>query len=104
MRNISLLLFAIALTIFVACSPRHCCDTRYTTLTADIDSLFGAMFADSEPGAIVLIAKGDTVIYEQGFGKARLDENTPIDSTTLFNICSISKQFSDLFLSVRFPH
>ncbi len=100
MRNISLLLFAIALTIFVACSPRHCCDTRYTTLTADIDSLFGAMFADSEPGAIVLIAKGDTVIYEQGFGKARLDENTPIDSTTLFNICSISKQFSSVALLI----
>lgn len=71
---------------------------RYKKLTEDIDSLFSSMFADTEPGAIVLIAKGDSVIYEHGFGKARLDADTDIDSTTLFNICSISKQFSAVAL------
>ena len=99
MRHISLTIIAATLTLLVACSPRHSGNGSNEKLTADIDSLFTPMFDGSGPGAIVLIAKGDSVIYERGFGKARLDDTyAPIDSSTLFNICSISKQFSSAAL------
>lgn len=63
-------------------------------LDAPIDSLFSIYFSDdSNPGAIVLVARGDSVIYSRGFGMARLDVNTEITDSTLFNVCSISKQF-----------
>lgn len=52
------------------------------------------MFKPDQPGAIVLVAKGDSIIYDRGFGLADLDKGTQITDTTLFNICSISKQFA----------
>lgn len=98
MRYILLSIFAAALTLIVACSTSNGGNPIQEKLASDIDSLFGSMFADLEPGAIVLIAKGDSILYEHGFGMARLDNDTPIDSTTQFNICSISKQFSAIAL------
>lgn len=63
-------------------------------LDEPLDSLFSSYFYDdSNPGAIVLVAQGDSVIYSRGFGKARLDSDTEITDSTLFNLCSISKQF-----------
>ena len=94
MRNLLFTISLVTLTLLIGCKKEAGVDLRYHKLTEDVDSLFGSMFAESEPGAIILIAKGDSVIYEHGFGKARLDVDTAIDSTTRFNICSISKQFS----------
>lgn len=67
-------------------------------LQTSLDSLFGTMFDDDEPGAIVLVAKGDSVIYSCGFGLADLSDATPMSDTSLLNICSISKQFSAIAL------
>lgn len=69
-----------------------------SNLQAPLDSLFGSMFRPDEPGAIVLVAKGDSVVYCEGFGLANLADRTPINDTTLINICSISKQFSAVAL------
>ncbi|MCC8118775.1 MAG: beta-lactamase family protein [Bacteroidales bacterium] len=68
---------------------------EHDTLKAQLDSLFEARYPDAnEPGAAVLIAKGDSIIYERYFGIADMDTHEPIDSNTLFNIASVSKQFT----------
>lgn len=67
-------------------------------LEASLDSLFTSMFPSDEPGAIVLAAKGDSIVFLSGYGKARLDSTADIDPTVIFNICSISKQFSAIAL------
>jgi len=57
------------------------------------------MFANpDDPGATVLIAIGDSIIYERYYGMADLKNAIPVCDTTLFNICSLSKQYSAVAL------
>jgi CubicO group peptidase (beta-lactamase class C family) len=59
------------------------------------DSLFSAIYSDgNEPGAAVLVMKGDSVIFEKCYGIADMQTQTPITPETDFCIASVSKQFS----------
>lgn len=65
---------------------------------AQVDSILAARYRPSEPGAAVLIARGDSIIYERYFGLADMDRAAPVDSATQFCIASISKQFTVMAL------
>lgn len=63
--------------------------------TQRLDSLFESRYPfPSEPGAAVLIAKGDSIIYERYFGIADMSSKEPVMADTRFNIASVSKQFT----------
>lgn len=60
-----------------------------------LDSLFEARYDDpAAPGGAVLIAKGDSVIYERYFGVADMATGERVGEETMFNIASVSKQFT----------
>lgn len=60
-----------------------------------IDSLMASHFpAAGEPGAAILIKCGDSIIIDKGYGVADIVSSQPIDGNTMFNIASISKQFT----------
>ncbi len=63
---------------------------------ATVDSLFAQRYGgvDGAPGGAVLIARGDSVIYERYFGTADMVSGERIGPQTLFNIASVSKQFT----------
>lgn len=63
-----------------------------------IDSLFISQYSENEPGAEVLVLKGDSVIFQKGYGISNMETGTPIDENTFFNIASVSKQFSGVAL------
>jgi len=63
-----------------------------------IDSLFTSLYPSNEPGAAVLILKGEEVIFEKGYGIADMVRLTPVTGKTFFNIASVSKQFSAVAL------
>lgn len=65
-----------------------------------LDSLFSSLFKANEPGAAVVVVRGDSIVYNKGFGLARLDNLVPINDKTMFNICSVSKQFSAVALFI----
>lgn len=79
----SLLLFLLLLPVFTL--------AQMNTFQPALDSLFSSWFKPGEPGAAVLIAKDNRVIYQQGFGIADLKTKESVSSTTLFNTGSISK-------------
>jgi CubicO group peptidase (beta-lactamase class C family) len=58
-----------------------------------IDSIF-ASYNSQSPGAAVAIVKDGKVIFKKGYGMANLDHNIPITPQTVFNIASVSKQFT----------
>jgi CubicO group peptidase (beta-lactamase class C family) len=58
-----------------------------------IDSIFQSYFKKAEPGGAVLIAKGEKLIYKNGFGVADIVTRSNINTETLFNLGSISKTF-----------
>ena len=59
-----------------------------------LDSAFEARYPSGEPGAAIIVAKGDSILYERYGGLARLDRPEAIDSLTRFCIASCSKQFT----------
>lgn len=65
------------------------------TTTQRLDSLFESRYTNpEEPGGAVLIAKGDSIIYERYFGIADMLTMEPVTADTRFNIASVSKQFT----------
>ena len=76
--------FAV-LMIAAGCGPR---------VERQLDELCHSTFPEGEPGAAVLIMRGDNILYDKGFGLADLETKAPIDGNTSFNIASVSKQFT----------
>lgn len=79
----------ISLTLMVSCE-----NNPEKEQVASLDQLCAALFPADEPGAAVLIMKGDNIIFDKGYGIADIDTKIPIDGNTFFNIASVSKQFT----------
>ena len=96
-----IVLVTMALT---ACNP---------SLETRMDRILEPVFPEGEPGAAVLLMKGDDILFDKGYGLARMEqdsliqreipnnnfpenpgENNCIDGDTHFNIASVSKQFT----------
>ena len=67
-------------------------------VAAELDNLFSEKFPADSPGAQVIVVRGGHLVYDRGFGLADLETRAPITDTTMFNICSVSKQFSAVAL------
>lgn len=67
----------------------------FAAMTQGLDSIFEPMFPADAPGAVVLVKKGDSIVYDRGFGLARLDSlRAPMTDSTVLCIASVSKQFA----------
>lgn len=53
-----------------------------------------ASYNSLTPGAAVAVVKDGKVIFSKGYGMANLDHDIPITPQTVFNIASVSKQFT----------
>lgn len=71
-------------------SPRTMLDV---TQTRRIDSLF-ARFTGSTPGCALAVTKRDTIVYQRGYGLASMEQRVPITPSTVFDLGSVSKQFT----------
>jgi CubicO group peptidase (beta-lactamase class C family) len=58
------------------------------------NDILNAAYPANQPGAAVLIARGDQVLLRKGYGLAELDRRTPMRPDRQFRIASISKQFT----------
>lgn len=73
------------------------CTTHQNTdqkLADSMDSLFNAHYNSDSPGYAIAIVKNDSIIYQSAKGIADLNKQDKIDGNTVFNIASISKQFT----------
>jgi len=59
-----------------------------------IDSLFTSWNVPGHPGGSVLVSKDGKTIFSKSYGLANIEYNIPNTNNTLFNIGSISKQFT----------
>ena len=92
-----------ALVLTLTASAMIACTEKKADIVADamqkIDSLMidrytplDTLFA--EPGGAVLIMKGDSVLFDKGYGHSDIARRYKIDGNTFFNIASCSKQFT----------
>ncbi len=59
-----------------------------------IDSLLGITFQDKGPGAVFLVTKAGKPIYRKAFGEANLELHVPMVPEQVFEIGSMTKQFT----------
>jgi len=64
------------------------------TMEEKIDQLMSNQYKADESGATILIAKEGEVIYRKAFGKSNLELNTDMIPENVFEIGSITKQFT----------
>ena len=61
--------------------------------TARVDALF-TDFAASGPGAAVVVARGDTILFAKGYGLADVEQGVVVTPATAFRLASVTKQFT----------
>jgi CubicO group peptidase (beta-lactamase class C family) len=59
-----------------------------------IDKLLTKEFHQSQPGCEVLVAKHGQIIFKKAYGSANLELNVPLTPAMVFNLASITKQFT----------
>ncbi len=68
--------------------------TPAPTLDSEIDAMLSAAFPADAPGAAVIVVKDGSVVYRKGFGRANLELQVPIRPENVFEIGSVTKQFT----------
>jgi CubicO group peptidase (beta-lactamase class C family) len=69
-------------------------DSSTNSLAARVDSLLGPQIKPGGPGCSVAVVKDGTILFERGYGLANLDWDIPNTPATVFNLASLSKQFT----------
>jgi len=68
--------------------------TPDSSITSRVDKFFEKWDKPDSPGCALGIVKDGQLIYKRGYGMANLDYNIPISPKSVFDIASISKQFT----------
>ena len=66
------------------------------TTAGEINSIFNQAYPAESPGVAVLIAKDDKIIYRKAFGMANLELQVPMNPENVFQLASITKQFTSV--------
>lgn len=64
------------------------------SLESKVDSLLQEKYKSNAPGATFLISKNGKIIYKKAFGLSNLELNLPMHTENVFEIASITKQFT----------
>ncbi len=91
----TILLLIISTLMLNSCTSDN---NRYNKAVEELDLYFSQLYNPGEPGAAVLVMKGDSIFFEKGYGIADMNTMSPIEPNTFFNIASVSKQFSAVAL------
>jgi CubicO group peptidase (beta-lactamase class C family) len=67
---------------------------------AKVDSLFAHLARLTSPGVAVVVVKDGEVLLRKGYGSANLEYQIPIAPTTVFDIASVSKQFTGMAIAM----
>lgn len=63
-------------------------------LESQIDQVLETKFENNGPGAVFLVAKNGKILYEKAFGLSNLELQVPMQTDNVFEIGSMTKQFT----------
>ncbi len=70
------------------------------SLTDQIDARFEHLTRSNSPGLAMVVVRNGEVVLRRGYGLANLEHQIPITPSTVFDIASVSKQFTGLAISI----
>ncbi len=65
-----------------------------------IDDVFAEFDRPDHPGAAALVTQDGDVVYRKVFGQANLEHGIPITPSTVFDVASVSKQFTGMAIAM----
>jgi CubicO group peptidase (beta-lactamase class C family) len=63
-------------------------------LEKQVDSYLAPLLATNNFSGTVLVAQGDKVVFQKGYGRASIEHDVPNSPSTVFQIASVSKPFT----------
>lgn len=78
---------------------QSCAQHASDSLEQKIAEIFKPYDRDNGPGCAVLVVKDGKVIFKKGYGMANLEYDAHITPATVFDIASVSKQFTGYAIS-----
>ena len=96
--NIRTLTVRLALVLFVAIASSAMAEQALqrpaAQLVSELDRLLSPRFPADGPGAAVVVVKEGRVIFRKGYGMANLELKVPMQPDMVFEIGSLTKQFT----------
>ncbi|MDH4156254.1 MAG: beta-lactamase family protein [candidate division Zixibacteria bacterium] len=89
------MLAALAIILSMA-DPSHGKEISHEEFSASVDSLLASEIIPDAPGAAIAVIQHGKSIYRRCFGLASLEHTVPITNETVFNLASVTKQFTAL--------
>ena len=84
------ILFSVLLIVSIICG----CNRNNIRTLHQINAFSDSIFTANEPGAAVVILKEGKVFFEKAYGLADIKKQVPLETTSVFGIGSITKQFT----------
>src|SRR6185503_5682194 len=63
-------------------------------IIAEVDQMLAAAFKPDQPGAAVIVVREGRVVFRKGYGLANLELGAPMRPEMVFEIGSVTKQFT----------
>jgi CubicO group peptidase (beta-lactamase class C family) len=86
--------FAAAALAALCAAPAQAQLTDRATLAPAIDAYLAPLLETNNFSGVILVAKGDRIVAEKGFGYANVEHKVPNGPGTLFQVASVSKPFT----------
>ena len=98
----------LVLVLFVIAGLIQCQSPQENELTPQLDSYFeqqvnnqsGVLNEENSPGFSIIITKKDSVLYARSYGFSNLEKASPITENTIFDIASVTKQFTGMAIAL----
>jgi CubicO group peptidase (beta-lactamase class C family) len=68
--------------------------------TSRIDAMFAHLNETPSPGVSIAVVRDGGIAFSKGYGMANLEHRVPITPSSVFDIASISKQFTGLAIAI----
>ncbi|HMJ71222.1 MAG TPA: serine hydrolase domain-containing protein [Cyclobacteriaceae bacterium] len=86
--------FFLVVLVFVSCGEKKKADP-YARVGAHLDSLVAGV---KDFSGVLLVADSGKTIYHKAFGYRNFDTKEPIDTASVFELASVSKQFTSMVI------
>jgi len=93
-RTEACVLFAIVLALTVSVLPAAAAAPAPSATAETLDRFLAETYPAGEPGAAVLVEQGGKVVLRKGYGMANLELGIPVTPENVFEIGSVTKQFT----------
>lgn len=81
----------VKIFIFGLCLVIISCSEAPMDIESEFENLFAPHFSEDEPGGVILVKKGDEILFLESYGLADLETGEKITPHTVFNTGSVSK-------------